>query len=291
MVPVERRRNWIFIVPLALQWIVFFMVKDKLPEQLATHFTVNEHGEWIANDSMKPLNFMLLTSLVYAFVFVALSSSQTLLGSAGNIKLKSSWLFKGIISMFLAGLDIMLLINGASSKNVLLKLNTPLLIILLVLTNIFIFFVFRHAMGNKQQRPLTTTYYNIMWAIMHLLITYVMLVPILKTSGVAVTGMEGLHRFLLGMFAIIGNITYNVRPNSFIGIRVPWTLNNETVWKQTHHLAGILFFTGGLAGFILTFFVPLPYHAMILLVVTIGGTAIPLLYAYILHRRILHTIK
>lgn len=291
MVPVERKRNWIFILPLVLQWIVFFMVKDKLPEQLATHFTVNEHGEWIANDSMKPWSFMLLTSMVYAFVFVSLSSSQKLLGSSGNIKLKASWLFKGLISMFLAGLDIMLLISGASSKDVLLKLNTPLLIVLLVLTNVFIFFVFRNAMGNKQQRPLTTTYYNIMWAIMHLLITYVMLVPILKTSGVAVTGMEGLHRFLLAIFVITGNITYNVKPNNFIGIRVPWTLNNAAVWRQTHHLAGILFFTGGLAGFILTFLVPQPYHAIILLVVTIAATGIPLLYSYMLHRRILHTIK
>src|SRR5215217_4735678 len=207
MAPVNRKRDWIFVLPLILQWIVFFMVKDTLPQQLATHFTTDEHGKWIANDSMKPLNFMLLTSLVYAFVFVSLSSSQKLLGSAGNTTLKSSWLFKGIISMFLAGLDIMLLINGASSKDVLLKLNTPLLILLLVLTNIFIFFVFRNAMGNKQQRPLTTTYYNIMWAVMHLLVTYVMLVPILKTSGVTVEGMNGLHRFLLGIFAITGNIT------------------------------------------------------------------------------------
>jgi len=291
MAPVNRKRDWIFVLPLILQWIVFFMVKDTLPQQLATHFTTDEHGKWIANDSMKPLNFMLLTSLVYAFVFVSLSSSQKLLGSAGNTTLKSSWLFKGIISMFLAGLDIMLLINGASSKDVLLKLNTPLLILLLVLTNIFIFFVFRNAMGNKQQRPLTTTYYNIMWAVMHLLVTYVMLVPILKTSGVTVEGMNGLHRFLLGIFAITGNITYNVKPNNFIGIRTPWTLNNETVWKQTHHLAGILFFTGGLAGFILTFFLPQPYHAIILLVVSIGATGIPLLYSYILHRRILHTTK
>ena len=43
--------------------------------------------------------------------------------------------------------------------------------------------------------------------------------------------------FLLG---IIGNYMSKMRPNYFIGIRTPWTLESEEVWMKTHRLAGNL---------------------------------------------------
>jgi uncharacterized membrane protein len=38
---------------------------------------------------------------------------------------------------------------------------------------------------------------------------------------------------------------YNIKPNYFAGIRLPWTLENEDNWKKTHQLAGRLWFFGG----------------------------------------------
>lgn len=52
---------------------------------------------------------------------------------------------------------------------------------------------------------------------------------------------------LLGlMFAFLGNVMYNVKPNYFAGIRIPWTLNDEENWKKTHRLAGVVWFIGGI---------------------------------------------
>lgn len=52
---------------------------------------------------------------------------------------------------------------------------------------------------------------------------------------------------LLGfLFIIIGNYFKTIQPNYFLGIRTPWTLENETVWKETHRLAGKIWFVGGL---------------------------------------------
>ena len=43
--------------------------------------------------------------------------------------------------------------------------------------------------------------------------------------------------FLLG---IIGNYMGKMRPNYFVGIRTPWTLESEEVWTKTHRMAGNL---------------------------------------------------
>lgn len=41
------------------------------------------------------------------------------------------------------------------------------------------------------------------------------------------------------LFIILGNYFKTIKPNYFLGIRTPWTLEDETVWKETH-MAGIM---------------------------------------------------
>jgi uncharacterized membrane protein len=57
------------------------------------------------------------------------------------------------------------------------------------------------------------------------------------------------------LFAMLGNYFQTVRPNYFIGIRTPWTLENEQVWKNTHRLGGRLWIVGGVLIAILAFFI------------------------------------
>ena len=49
------------------------------------------------------------------------------------------------------------------------------------------------------------------------------------------------------LFATLGNFFQSIKPNYFLGIRTPWTLENEQVWKDTHKLAGLLWVAGGLS--------------------------------------------
>jgi len=43
------------------------------------------------------------------------------------------------------------------------------------------------------------------------------------------------------LIAGIGNLMYSIKPNYFVGIRTPWTLNSEFVWRKTHqHACAIL---------------------------------------------------
>jgi uncharacterized membrane protein len=51
----------------------------------------------------------------------------------------------------------------------------------------------------------------------------------------------------IGLFmAYTGNLFNNLKPNYFVGIRTPWTLESEEVWKKTHQLGGRLWFVGGI---------------------------------------------
>lgn len=43
------------------------------------------------------------------------------------------------------------------------------------------------------------------------------------------------------LLAVVGNLLPKVRPSWFVGIRTPWTLSNDEVWKRTHRAAGRMF--------------------------------------------------
>ncbi|HEY9178119.1 MAG TPA: SdpI family protein [Flavipsychrobacter sp.] len=46
-------------------------------------------------------------------------------------------------------------------------------------------------------------------------------------------------------FVFIGNVMYNIKPNRFVGVRVPWTLQDDDNWRKTHRVSAKLFFVGG----------------------------------------------
>ena len=57
--------------------------------------------------------------------------------------------------------------------------------------------------------------------------------------------------FLIGiLFIYIGFLLGHAEQNWFVGIRTPWTLSSETVWKKTHEIGGKLFKIAGIISFI-----------------------------------------
>lgn len=87
------------------------------------------------------------------------------------------------------------------------------------------------------------------------------------------------------LFIILGNYMQTIKPNWFIGIKTPWTISNDEVWRKTHRLGGRLLIGGGLL-FIIEPFLPRSVSAVLsvgLIVVIVG---VPMVYSYILHKRI-----
>ena len=82
------------------------------------------------------------------------------------------------------------------------------------------------------------------------------------------------------LFAFLGNYFKTIKPNYFIGIKTPWTLENEEVWKKTHQLGGKLWFVGGLL-MALTFVLPnkIQFYTFMGIVAVI--TIVPIVYSYL----------
>lgn len=91
-------------------------------------------------------------------------------------------------------------------------------------------------------------------------------------------------------FIIFGNYMGNIRPNWFVGIRTPWTMDNEEVWRKTHQLAGKLWFSGGIAALIFSFVLTKYFNYWFIpLLFTI--TLIPIIYSYLLYKKIVSDKK
>ncbi len=48
------------------------------------------------------------------------------------------------------------------------------------------------------------------------------------------------------LFIGFGNYMNSVKPNYFIGLRTPWTLESPIVWKKTHRLGSKIWMVGGI---------------------------------------------
>lgn len=81
------------------------------------------------------------------------------------------------------------------------------------------------------------------------------------------------------LFAGIGNVLGRVRPNHTFGIRVPWTIADDEVWRQTHRFAAPLWFVGGISICLLAL-LPAPVRALMLLLIIITLSIAPIVYAY-----------
>jgi uncharacterized membrane protein len=91
---------------------------------------------------------------------------------------------------------------------------------------------------------------------------------------------------LLGLlYTILGNYLKTIKPNYFIGIRTPWTLESEHVWKETHKLGGVMFFVGGLAILLSSFLFDQKTNLNLFIVVTIIISLIPIGYSYFKFRK------
>jgi uncharacterized membrane protein len=83
------------------------------------------------------------------------------------------------------------------------------------------------------------------------------------------------------LFVILGNYLTRVEPNWFVGIRTPWTLSSDTVWRKTHRTGGWLMVLGGL---IIASCAILPHGAFVPLLVAaiLIMTVIPIVQSYVL---------
>lgn len=83
------------------------------------------------------------------------------------------------------------------------------------------------------------------------------------------------------LFAMLGNYFQTIRPNYFIGIRTPWTLESESVWKKTHRLGGQIWITGGVLIVMFAFFMSNRYlFAIVFGIIICLMVIVPVVFSY-----------
>lgn len=86
------------------------------------------------------------------------------------------------------------------------------------------------------------------------------------------------------LFTILGTLLPRVKSNWIMGIRTPWTLDSENVWRETHRLGGRTFVAGGLITMAAAF-LPARLQPLVGMGGLLIGAFIPVIYSYVIWRR------
>jgi len=87
------------------------------------------------------------------------------------------------------------------------------------------------------------------------------------------------------LFIIFGNYFKTIKANYFIGIRTPWTLESESVWKETHKLGGKIWFAGGLLIILSCLIFNKEINFIIFMSITAIMVLVPVVYSYVLFKK------
>ena len=87
------------------------------------------------------------------------------------------------------------------------------------------------------------------------------------------------------LFIVLGNYMTRIRHNYFVGIKTPWTLASEEVWRRTHRAGGLVFVVSGILLGISTF-LPQRFSSVWVLFIIIGLVGGLYGYSYLLYRKI-----
>ncbi len=87
--------------------------------------------------------------------------------------------------------------------------------------------------------------------------------------------------FMGALFIVIGNYFPKCKQSYTVGIKIPWTLNDEENWNKTHRMAGFLWVIGGIVIMATAFLGAF----WLFFVVLIPMVIVPFVYSYLLYKK------
>lgn len=87
--------------------------------------------------------------------------------------------------------------------------------------------------------------------------------------------------FMGALFIVIGNYLPKCKQSYTMGIKLPWTLDDEENWNKTHRLAGFLWVIGGIVVMATAFLGAF----WLFFIVLIPMVIVPTVYSYLLYKK------
>jgi len=166
---------------------------------------------------------------------------------------------------------------GDKSELIMIPILLPLLIYVLLL-------VVPYIDPKKQIQKMGNKYHSLKLVLT--LITSVLALFIIHSTKAESLANPSFIFLILGvMYLILGNYFKTIKANYFIGIRTPWTLESEYVWKETHKLGGKVWFVGGILAIISSLLLSVETNIKVFLTITIIIALIPIIYSYLLFKK------
>jgi uncharacterized membrane protein len=126
------------------------------------------------------------------------------------------------------------------------------------------------------------------WLVINVIVAF-MFVPHVLTIGTALGWpLPAGDRMMIGgvglLFILLGNYMPRMKSNWWMGIRTPWTLSSESVWRSTHRLGGRTFVLGGV---LMLASLALPAQARVgaLIAAVVLSALVPAVWSYVAWRR------
>lgn len=124
--------------------------------------------------------------------------------------------------------------------------------------------------------------------VMYLIIVFFLgmeIMTLLIATGIAVNMPLLIQIMVSLLFILLGNVMGRFKHNYFVGIKTPWTLASEEVWRKTHRLAAPLWVLGGIANIVLAL-LGISFEGLSFLVIVAIISIVPIGYSYFAYKKI-----
>ena len=125
------------------------------------------------------------------------------------------------------------------------------------------------------------------WLVANVAIGFMAVIHVLTLATALGWAVDVTRVIMLGLGLLLialGNYLPRIKPNWWMGIRTPWTLDNDKVWRDTHRISGKTFVAAGLVTLAAALFSP--QWGFVLMLVSLGVAAVfSIVYSYLAWRR------
>jgi uncharacterized membrane protein len=203
--------------------------------------------------------WLYLILLLIPFIFIALYWNDF------TDKIPVHWNFSGEIDKFTQKEIGVFLIPG---------LNVIFYIMFLLLPKID---------PRKDNYTLFRTSYNVLRLSIIGFLFFINIIVFLSSLGYKLNVGYIVIFLTLVLFLIFGNFMGKLKSNYFVGIKTPWSLENQDIWNKTHRFSGKLWVSLSLIMIVITFILPLNILTVFYFIYIAVIVLVPIFYSYILY--------